>query len=371
MSQRQTFTRNDIDGVYIMSKQLFWLTIVIVYGYLIVPEQALAKPLFNNELPIKAVISAPISSVYTQRKKDVRLYFNGSLSYQNEAGENNKIPLKIKTRGNYRRLNCSHPPLRLNFSKKKNDDNLFARQNKLKLVSPCKGGKPYQELIGLEYLAYKIWQEVSDYHFKTRLLELSYIDTDSKKRPWSAMAFVIEDVSDMAKRTKHKPVKVNKVSRLQLDLQQTALFELFQLLIGNTDFSTLRSRPGTDCCHNTRLIAAKDATNGIIPVPYDFDMSGFVNAPYAVPAEQHPIENVRQRYFSGWCKDSARFQQAIDRFNERKTAVYQQLENSILLSASTQKRKLKYLDRFYSLINSPEKVERQIVGRCRGSVISG
>ena len=104
---------------------------MVIYALSIVlaSTQVVAKPLFDSKVPINAVLSAPISSTYAQRKKDVRLYFDGSLSYKNQDGSNSKIPVKIKTRGNFRRLNCSYPPLRLNFSKKNNwhlkNENLY------------------------------------------------------------------------------------------------------------------------------------------------------------------------------------------------------------------------------------------------------
>ena len=171
--------------------------------------QAMAStPLFDSEEPIQAILSAPISQVYKQAKKDVRPYFDGSIAYKVGDGEVTKVPVKIKTRGINRRINCKTPPLRLNFEKKENDDNLFRGQNKLKLVGPCQNLKAYRTLAALEYLVYQMFEEVSDYHFKTRLVEMSYIDTNSKKKPRTATTFLIEDVGDMAKRTGMKEQKI-------------------------------------------------------------------------------------------------------------------------------------------------------------------
>jgi hypothetical protein len=41
------------------------------------------------------------------------------------------------------------------------------------------------------------------------------------------------------------------------------------------------------------------------PVPYDFDFSGLVDAPYATPPEGFSIRNVRQRLYRGYCAHSA------------------------------------------------------------------
>ena len=155
---------------------------------------------------------------------------------------------------------------------------------------------------------------------------------------------------------------------------QTALVELFQLLIGNTDYSTIAGPAGDTCCHNTRLFVgkgSKDANSDIIPIPYDFDMSGFVDAPYAAPTAQFPIYNVRERYFIGWCKEERHFLSAIEHFKERKAAVYASVRDSGLLKASTLNGTLRYLDKFYAKINNESRVAREITGRCRGSMVEG
>lgn len=347
---------------------LFFITI----GLLINSVSAnAAKPLFESSEPLQAVLTAPITSAYRERKKSIRLYQEGMLSYKTGEESNDRIPVKIRTRGNFRRLNCGHPPLQLNFSKKANDGTLFENQDKLKLVGPCERGAAFQSLVGLEYLIYKMWEQISPYHFKTRILELSYLDADKKRAPRQATTFVIEDLKDMSKRLKLDHYKVPKAARTQLDLPQTALLEVFQFMIGNTDYSTIAAPPGANCCHNARLLVNSGETSNAIPVPYDFDVSGFVDAPYAKPAEQYPIKNVRQRYFAGWCKESQHFEKAVQTFIDRKSQLYTTIQDTSVIGDFTKKKASRYLDRFFTLIEDPKRVQREIVGRCRGSVIPG
>jgi len=348
----------------------FFFIFAILISIVSIDKTFAKKPLFKDKTPIQAVLSAPLSQAYVQRKKKVRLYLDSTLTYK-ENEQNQKLAVKIRTRGNFRRLNCAHPPLHLNFAKKKNNNTLFEKQNKLKLVGQCRNGKAYQDYLGLEYLAYQIWQEVSDYHFKTRLVELSYVDTNGKKKPWSTNTFLIEDVDELAKRYKRKVLDVEKIKRQQLDLAQTALLELFQLFIGNTDYSTLTSPAGKICCHNTRLIADKDPAIKVIPIPYDFDVSGFVNAPYATPSDLYPIKRVRERYFSGWCKEDKHYANSIQRFNDSKANVVKLVSSSDLLSQRSISQTTKYIDSFYALINDDARVKKEILGRCRGKVIKG
>ena len=198
------------------TKYLLQLTLGLVVGAFGIADALAEKPLFNNENLLEAVLTAPISDVYKQKKKDVRLYMDGTLSYKNDNGAVEKLNVKVRTRGNFRRFNCIRPPLRLNFVKNANDGTLFEKQNKLKLVGPCQKGPNYQQYLNLEYLAYKIWQEVSEFHFKTRLIEMRYLDSGGKRKPWTSTTFIIEDEHEMAKRFKRKPVKLEKIARQQL-----------------------------------------------------------------------------------------------------------------------------------------------------------
>jgi hypothetical protein len=332
---------------------------------------AVSKPLFDSDEPLQAVLTAPITQIYRERKQDVRLYHAGTLAYKLSDDQTQRLNLKVRTRGNFRRANCANPPLMLNFPKKANDGNLFEGQDKLKLVGPCKQASAYQNYLGLEYLTYKMWELISPYHFRTRLIEMNYIDSDGKRKPWQFTTFVIEDVKDMAKRLGLKRLEQPKVKRDNMDLQQTALLEMFQLMIGNTDYSTLAAPDGDDCCHNARLLVNAGSSTGAIPVPYDFDVTGFVDPPYGTPASQYPIKNVRQRYFTGWCKEDRRFNAAIEVFKREKQRLYDLVLESPLIDDASRKKATRYLDSYFQIINDPERVEREIIGRCRGSVIRG
>ena len=63
----------------------------------------------------------------------------------------------------------------------------------------------------------------------------------------------------------------------------------------------MRAGPQCDeCCHNSRLMASAPGAL-LTPVPYDFDFSGLVDAPYAGPPEGIPVETVRDRIYRGYC----------------------------------------------------------------------
>lgn len=328
-------------------------------------------PLFSEKTPIKVVLTAPLTQIYQDKKKPLRPYLDAQLSYSSDNEKTIRIPLRVKTRGNFRRKNCAMPPLRLDFKAKNNDGNVFKQQNKLKLVAPCRRGKNYQQFVALEYLAYQLFEEISDIHFKTRLVDVSYLDTGKKRKPWVSTGFLIEDIKHVGKRHQKQQIKTNKVSRKKMDLAQTALVELFQLFIGNTDYSTIKAPVGNVCCHNNRILGSKDGVGKFIPIPYDFDASGIVDAPYSQPAPGYPIDSVRKRYFTGWCKSPQHFENAIAVFKDKRKTIYDMVEQAPMLNDFYRGRTRKFISRFYQIIDNPERVKREILNRCRGQVVQG
>jgi len=322
--------------------------------------------LFEDDTILKVVLTAPITQTYDQRRDEVRLYFPGQWTYVDNDESIQRLDVSIRTRGIFRRRNCSLPPLRLNFKKSQTKGTLFQGQDKLKLVSPCKRGNSYQQKLILEYLAYRALQTLTDHSYRTRMLRLSYNDSDQKKKSWTHITFLIEDEKNMAKRLGLKALRVPAVQPAQLDLARTAVVELFQLMIANSDFSTLRGPEGSDCCHNVEVLAPKDAETGFIPVPYDFDASGLIDADYAAPPEKLPIKDVRKRYFTGRCKAREHWDYAIELFQSRRGDIVALFANSNELDERIRKKSVKYIEDFYELLDNPKRVEREIIGRCRG-----
>lgn len=326
-------------------------------------------PLFAAPDAFRAILTAPVGQAYAQKKLEKRLYLEGKWSYRNGA-DSVALPVKIRTRGNYRRKACSLPPLQLNFRKNESSDTLFAGQNKLKMVSPCKNGDKYQQLIYLEYLVYQFYALVSDYHFKTRLVEVNYVDSDTGKT-WSSTNFLLESDRAMASRYGGEALEVESTLRVTMNLAETALLELFQFVIGNVDYSSLKAPEGKSCCHNTVPLELPADQPGRIPVAYDFDSTGIVNAPYVTLPQNVPITKLTQRYFRGWCKEEFQFRDAIARLNEVRDQAIAIFAESQLLSDKYRKYAVRYLEKSYEMINDEGYVKNKIIGRCRGEVIKG
>lgn len=326
---------------------------------------AVGNPLFEHETALKAELSAPLSDTYKQTRSADDDYFSGHFSFADPSGEQRKVTVKTRTRGAFRRRHCERAPLQLNFKKKELGETVLAGQNKLKLVGPCNRGVEYQQLVVLEKLAYHLYDVVSDGpSFAVRALELTFVDVSGKLKPTTAKTFVIEDEKDLAKRHNLMPVAIANARPSELDPHQTAVMELFQYMIGNTDFSPLAGAAGKDCCHNVKLLQSKDPEQGYIPVPYDFDSSGLIDAPYAGPAPKLPIRSVRKRHFMGLCRDPEYFNSAAQQFLERREALYAVFEDSDL-EDRYRKRSRQYLDQFFKTLDNTKRLKK-LAGKCQG-----
>ena len=329
-------------------------------------------PLFQDEAVLKAVLTAPISQAYAQRHQEARIYFPGQWTYIDEHGETQRLDVSIRTRGHFRREVCELPPLQLNFKKSQVKGTMFAGQNKVKLVAPCKQGKRYQQYVILEYLAYKMYQLLTDNSFTVRLVRLSYVDRDEKLDPWTDIAFLIEDDKDMARRQDLDRVNVESVRYNQLDHARVAVLQLFQFMIGNNDYSVIKPSGDDDCCHNIELLGIEDETQAempdesIIPVPFDFDFSGLVNAAYAAPPSQIPVRDVRFRFFYGLCVPRPILDEAIAELQSRRDDFMALIANSEQLDEGLREKNLTYIEEFFEIIDDPELTNEEIIRRCRG-----
>jgi hypothetical protein len=137
---------------------------------------------------------------------------------------------------------------------------------------------------------------------------------------------------------------------------------VFEFFIGNTDFSPIAGAPDNECCHNYVLFG--NDIGPLIAIPYDFDQSGIVDAPYAAPNERFRIRNVRQRLYRGRCANNGHVAASLHEFRDRRDAIYALVHEQEGLESSMRERIVRYIDKFYDLTDEPRDVERQIINRC-------
>jgi len=320
-------------------------------------------PLFQDDSLIEVTITAPMKPLLGHRPDEE--YLPGTLSYREADGSIVEFDIGIRTRGNYRRQPrvCPFPPLRLNIKKSQAKGSLFHKQDKLKLVAHCRdNSERYEQNLIREYLAYRILNTLTDISYRVRLARVTYVDSERKDEDRVRYAFFIEHKSRLSKRLGLAEISTSKIKVADLEGPYSDLTSLYQFMIGNTDFSPVAGAEGEDCCHNTTLFG--NDGEAIYAIPYDFDMSGLVDAPYAEPNPRFRIKSVTQRLYRGRCAYNDNLQTSIRLFQDNRDAIYELFGQQEQLQDSTRKKVRKFVDRFYDVLDNPKKVQREISSRC-------
>jgi hypothetical protein len=317
-------------------------------------------PLFNGDEILQMTITAPLTTLVRERPKDD--YLPGIIQYTEADGTALTLDLEIRTRGHFRHKTCDYPPLLLNLKKKQTDGTIFAQQNKLKLVIHCDDSERYEQTVLREYLAYQILNAVTDMSFRARLLRVKYVNSENNGGGQERYAFLIEHKNRLGARYGLQDLKVDRTTVAAIQPDRLNLTSVFEFLIGNTDFSPVAGAPDDECCHNYVLFG--NNIDPVIAIPYDFDQSGFVDAPYAVANAIFRIRSVRQRVYRGRCVNNEYVEASLQRFRGRRDAIYELLLGQEGLDARVRKRLIRYIDDFYELINDPRDVERKIIKKC-------
>lgn len=296
-------------------------------------------------------------SRYKKYKSDVD-YLSAILTYNTGNSDSISKKIKVRARGNIRRTSiCDFPPLLLNFKMKDNDGTEFSGINKLKIVPYCRLG--YEDYVLREYLVYKLYNVLTDYSFRVRLFKINYINTAKPGRSFDQFAFAIEPVGLLEKRTNSFVVKSPTFTQRYIRQEVMDRFAVFSYMIGNTDWSVPNQ-------HNVLVMfqfVTDDPRVGVA-VPFDFDMSGFVNASYAVPLETLPIKSVRERLYIGYCRDEDNFRKVLQEFREKKDELYRVIEEFPYLKADSKKDLKKYMDSFFRDINRGDVFIKKLLQDC-------
>jgi hypothetical protein len=139
---------------------------------------------------------------------------------------------------------------------------------------------------------------------------------------------------------------------------------MFAYMIGNLDWSMRAGPPDEGCCHNFRLVAPAGASTGFIPVPYDFDFSGLVDAPYATPPDAIPVGSVRKRHYMGYCMFNAEALAAAAEFRARRGALLATLADTAGLEDATKRKAAAYLEGFFADIADDRTVSAKVLKTC-------
>lgn len=321
-------------------------------------------PLFQSHEVIKIRIEAPLYTLMRERSDEEEL--EGQLTFAGDNGEEISLNIQLRARGNYRRQvrTCRFAPVRLNFKTSEVKDTLFHKQDKLKLVTHCRDGSAnYEQLAVKEYVTYRMFNLLTERSYRVRLLHITWVDTEGKRKEREHYGFAIEHKDRFAKRTDLPVIDIERNSVDALDPAFTNLTSMFQFFVGNTDYSPIAGARGETCCHNTHLYG--DVGGPVYPVPYDFDMSGLIKAPYATPNPAFRITDVRQRLYRGRCAFNSHIPDSVQQFQQQRAAILSLINDQPQLTNSSRTRMRRYTEQFFGVIGNPRTVDNMLVKACR------
>lgn len=346
----------------------FW-RIASVALALIIPGLAHAapdgpKPLFAGDELIHITIRAPISTIIAARVRSTAPV-EGTLTISGARPET--LPIKLSVRGLSRRKSdaCTFPPLRVEFTVKPVAGSLFVGQKKLKLVTHCRPADSYEQDTLVEYSAYRVYNVVTPLSYRVRLAQVDYVDPNGKVLA-SKKGYFIEDTDDVAKRNGVTQAQLgSRITSSQLSGREAGRAALFEYMIGNLDWAMNAAAAGEPCCHNFKLLGPKGATSGLMPLPYDYDSSGLVDAPYALPPEGVRVDSVRVRRYRGFCAHNADALAAAGDFRAKRADMLAVFDSVPNLTAGSRRKAVSYLNGFFDEIGSDQDASN-VLKTCLG-----
>lgn len=212
--------------------------------------------------------------------------------------------------------------------------------NEVKLVVPCFNDSESEALLLREYVAYRLFERLSPTHaVRARLVKVAFRDRHVEQLKAPVYCLLLEHEEQVAARLRGSMVEEYNLPTDQLDGKQTALTALFEYMIGNTDW-------GIDNFRNVYLLKPNNGSK-IRVIPYDFDFSALIGAPYAKANQATKPE--RKLVITGLSAQA--LNQAAAAMQAAKADLLTWC-NAPFLSKSTAKELNRYIESFYQALDN-------------------
>jgi len=296
----------------------------------------------SGEEVLELEIETDLVELIENRRRDV--YQPAVLRYKDIHGKTIQSGIEVIPRGKFRRRICDFPPVKLKFSKKELLAAGLKPHNNLKLSTHCLSDKEVgSSNVFKELLAYKLYNILSPHSFRVQLVKVTYVDAMGQLGKIKRYGFLIEDDEELAERLGGNLCECLNAGTDGLSAFDQTLVAAFNYMIGNEDWSIPMVR-------NLKMVAPANGGK-IIPIAYDFDFSGLVNAPYALPDSDLNQRHVKDRDYLGLEVSPGVFRQVIDRFTEKKPEIYSYLSRFKWLNTGQKEEIKSYLNSFYLLLS--------------------
>jgi len=285
---------------------------------------------------------------HLRRNKEWEELQQGHLSFKNKSGNAIQLKIGVQNRGEQRKEICQYPSIKINLPPETIEQLGLENEATYKLVCQCVGNKAYEQIVLKEYLAYKIYNILTDTSFNVHLFKINHHQTGEAESD-ERYGFIIETEASIARRLNSSTV--GKTEKVKQPVKKETLTRLsfFQYCIGNTDWSLIPRE-------NIKVFIPNDRPESIL-IPYDFDFAGLVNAPYATPNENLPIKYVTQRYFQGTESSTKEVRNSIAHFLKHEEAIMKLTADFTLLNKFSMRNVEDYLNDFFVIIKNEQQVQ--------------
>jgi len=333
--------------------------LVAIGAVVVAASPATAQKLFKSQTPIEVTITTNLKDFLKERDSTKLARHNGELAYKDEAGASVSLPVVIRARGHFRRMSktCDFPPLWLDARKGAPKGNLFSSAGRVKITTNCRPkNQDYEQYVLQELFLYRAYSTLTDTSLRTRLARITYKDSAARVPEVTSWAFFIENHESLAERIGSKVLTAKGALFDDLVPDVLGLVGVWEYFIGNTDWSVAAQ-------HNILLL--QDTVGRILPVAYDFDWSGAVDARYSFPDPRFKTTSVTTRIYRGECRDEQGFSPVLARFTEKRAAIDSIFLALPQLTPERVKKMRGYFDEFWKVASNPKFATREFKDGCQ------
>ena len=340
--------------------RMFLRLLLVTVALAPMARDAGAQALFRDDAPLELTLTTNLRDLLRERDSTELRWFGAEMSYTDSTGTARRVPTELRARGDFRRQarNCAFPPLFLRAGRSARDSSILQGNPRLKIVTPCRPtADDYQQYILLEYQMYRTYAAINPVHHRTRLASITYKDSTDRVKPIVVTAFFLEVEQEVA--DEHELEYSETTGALFADVDSTTLdrLSLFEYWIGNTDWSLA-------ALHNIELFRKPDGD--YVPVAYDFDWSGAVNARYSFPNPTLGIRTVRERLHRGPCRTAEQWAPTLAHYREKRAAIDSVWTAPVAgLDPKRRADTKAYLDQLWPILDNPRQFTRAVVEICQ------
>ena len=325
------------------------------------PHKA-ARLFRSGDEPITMWLSADFKTVFKDRDSLSTKRYPASMRYLGEKGDTVSLDIELSTRGHFRLRICDFVPLKVYFKKEQTQGGPFGGEGSLKLGTHCRNNEGFVQNTYVEYAINRMYNLLTPLSLKARLATVTWMDPKNPKFTVTQPGIWFQDEDDLMKEVGGKIIMQQGATGAAMEPRLMAINDIFQYMIGNTDFSVW-------ALHNYRVVAM-DTSAAWYAFAYDFDWAGLVNAPYAAPdsmlSARYGIRRVTDRlYRSVVCYPPEVLNGTLDLFKNRKDSIYATLRNIKELTPERLKKAEEFLDKFYLGLDDPKQIRKTFEEPCR------